>query len=436
MQIHILAFEGPDGYARAGGLASRVEGLSAALAALGLESHLWFVGDPGAPGHERREALHLHRWCQWLSAHHPGGVYDNEESKHADYSVSLPPFLMREQLEPYLLQGGRAIVLAEEWHTAQAVLHLHSLLQERGLRGQVSILWNANNLFGFERVPWEALRGAARITTVSRYMKQRMREWGVEALVVANGLPPDAFDEPDRVLVQGLRRQLRDRTLLTKIARWDPDKRWLGTIAIVAEMKAAGWRPLLVARGGAEEHGHEVLRAAAERGLRVVDRFVERPGEEALLEALAHTEDVDVVNLISFVDPLARRFLLRGADVVLANSEHEPFGLVGLETMAVGGVACTGCSGEDYVIPGHNALVQETDDPRELLELFRILRSRPSVEQRMRRDARSSARHYEWPRVVERVLLPRARLQAEPSTHQGPSRSPASLRTLRSLPRA
>jgi hypothetical protein len=49
------------------------------------------------------------------------------------------------------------------------------------------------------------------------------------------------------------------------------------------------------------------------------------------------------------------------ADAVFANSGHEPFGLVGLETMAAGGVACTGCSGEDYAIPGY--LVTHEDTP-------------------------------------------------------------------------
>jgi hypothetical protein len=49
--------------------------------------------------------------------------------------------------------------------------------------------------------------------------------------------------------------------------------------------------------------------------------------------------------------------LFSGSAAVLANSGREPFGLVGLETMAAGGVACTGSTGEDYVVPGQNALV-------------------------------------------------------------------------------
>jgi hypothetical protein len=40
MQFHILSFEGPDVYARAGGIASRITGLSEALAEPGAENML------------------------------------------------------------------------------------------------------------------------------------------------------------------------------------------------------------------------------------------------------------------------------------------------------------------------------------------------------------------------------------------------------------
>ena len=79
MQFHILSFEGHDPYACAGGLASRINGLVRTLAEVGFETHLWFVGDPQLSGHETQGQLHLHRWCQWISQYHPGGVYDGEE---------------------------------------------------------------------------------------------------------------------------------------------------------------------------------------------------------------------------------------------------------------------------------------------------------------------------------------------------------------------
>jgi hypothetical protein len=411
VQFHLLSFEGPDPYSRAGGLASRVEGLSEALASLGHETHLWFVGDPDLPGHESRGSLHLHRWCQWVSAYHRDGVYDGEWGKQAEYSASLPPFLLRDVLLPQLRRGGRAVVLAEEWQTVHAVLHLDWLLRYAGQRAPVTMFWNANNVFGFEKIPWDTLARAARITTVSRYMKQRMRDAGIDALAIPNGLPDDAFAPPDRALVGMLRCRFKDRIVLTKMARWDPDKRWLPTVGIVAELKSQGWRPLLVARGGHEAHGEEVLRSAWRQGLRVVERRTLRPGAADLMHVLADAGDADVVNLRSHVDPEARRALFRATDAVLANSGHEPFGLVGLETMAVGGLACTGCSGEDYAVPGRNALVLETDDPKEFIGLYEPLRRNPERERAIRRAGQITARHYGWREVVQRVLLPRLELQ-------------------------
>jgi glycosyltransferase involved in cell wall biosynthesis len=410
LQFHVLSFEGPDPYSRAGGLATRVEGLTETLAALGFETHLWFIGDPEAPGNEVRGVLRLHRWAQWLSRHHPGGVYDGELPKGAEYARTLPRHLMPKFLLPHFRRGGHAVILAEEWQTVDAVLHLDSLLRAAGVREQASILWNANNTFGFERIQWDRLSQAALVTTVSRYMKHRMSGEGVNPLVIPNGLTPDAFDPPDRPALAELRRRFRGRTVLAKMARWDPDKRWIAAVEIVAEMKRQAWRPLLIARGGTEPHGAEVIAAARDRGLKVIEREWKGPGVPGLMEALQDGSDADVVLLRSHVDPEARRMLFRGANAVLANSQHEPFGLVGLETMAAGGIACTGCSGEDYAIAGQNALVLETGDPREFVGLFKRLRSNPAEASALRRSGRSTAQRYAWPQVARGVLLPRIEL--------------------------
>ena len=92
---------------------------------------------------------------------------------------------------------------------------------------------------------------------------------------------------------------------------------------------------------------------------------------------------------------------------MLGNSGREPFGLVGLETMAAGGVACTGSTGEDYVIPGKNALVLETADPWEFVTLFRALRADPARDRALRRAGRATAEQFAWANVVKRLLLPR-----------------------------
>lgn len=413
MQFHILSFEGPDAYATVGGLATRVEGLTQALAVQGFPTHLWFVGDPELAGEETRGRLCLHRWSQWISRYHSGGVYDGEGQKSADYAASLPPYLLHETLLPHLIEGGHAVVLAEEWQTVDAVLHLDWLLRRAGRRHQVSIFWNANNTFGLEEIDWHRLRNAAEITTVSRYMNHRMRTWGLDPVVIPNGLAPDAFLPPDRAAVARLRAGLRGRTVITKMARWDPDKRWLATIGVVAEMKKRGWNPLLIARGGTEAHGAEVMEAASQAQLTVVERGSRKRGVRGFVDALTSVSDVDVVSLRSLVDPETRRVLFRAAHAVLANSSHEPFGLVGLETMAAGGIACTGCSGEDYVIPGQNALMLQSGDPREFLGLYGRLRDDPEHVSAMRRAGRRTAHHYAWPEVLRRNLLPRLDLLSE-----------------------
>jgi glycosyltransferase involved in cell wall biosynthesis len=107
------------------------------------------------------------------------------------------------------------------------------------------------------------------------------------------------------------------------------------------------------------------------------------------------------------VDPDARRTLFRAADAVLANSSHEPFGLVGLEAMAAGGLACTGCSGEDYAVPGHNAIVLQTNDPTEFGRLFSVVHGNRVLERSLRRAGRITAKQFVWSRIVEGSLLPR-----------------------------
>jgi ribosome-associated translation inhibitor RaiA len=78
--------------------------------------------------------------------------------------------------------------------------------------------------------------------------------------------------------------------------------------------------------------------------------------------------------------------------------------------MAVGGLACTGCSGEDYAIPGYNALVLETDDPQEFIGLYSQLRTNPALERAIRRAGSMTAKQYTWAHIIQRILVPRLQL--------------------------
>jgi ribosome-associated translation inhibitor RaiA len=150
-----------------------------------------------------------------------------------------------------------------------------------------------------------------------------------------------------------------------------------------------------------------VLATAAAQGLHVVERAMPYPGVRGLLHALEDLHTADIVSLRSPVDPASRQLLFHSSHAVLANSGREPFGLVGLETMAAGGVACTGCSGEDYAVPGRNALVLETNDPQEFLGVYSALRADPTWEQALRRAGRTTAQQYRWSEILRRVLWPR-----------------------------
>jgi glycosyltransferase involved in cell wall biosynthesis len=194
------------------------------------------------------------------------------------------------------------------------------------------------------------------------------------------------------------------------MARWDPDKSWLETVQIVVKLRELGKKPLLIARGGREPYGAAVMQEMRRAGLRIVERGFRGGDPRNMVEALADLGRADVVQLVTHVDPDSKRALFRASDVVLANSSHEPFGLVGLEAMAVGGIACTGFSGEDYAMPGRNALVLQTNSPAEFIGLYRQLETDREFEIALRRAGRATARHFAWPEVLRTNLVPRLEL--------------------------
>ena len=413
----VLSFEGPDGYARAGGLGVRVTELSRALADAGYPVHLVFVGDPALPGHEEliEGRLTLHRWCQWISAFHPEGVYAGEEGKWRDFSSSVVDFVVDELAIPAIQESRRVVVLSEEWHTAEALCRIGDRLSELGLRKNAVLLWNANNTMGFDRIDWPRLNFVTTITTVSRYMKHIMWTYGVDPLVIPNGIPSRWMDAPPDEPADCVRQRLGEGPLLVKVARWDPDKRWKLALETVAQLKDEDRPVRLVARGGLEAHGGEVLDHARALGLRVHDINVARPGVQEMACALAAADSADVLNITNFVAPEDLRILYRAADGVLANSGREPFGLVGLEAMAAGGTAFTGNTGEEYARHLENAVVLDTADPAEAAWYVTYLADRPGEQERLRSEARKTAGLFTWDRVLEQLLARIKVLAAAPA---------------------
>lgn len=403
----LLSFEGPDAYSQAGGLGIRISSLAETLAQQGFETHLFFIGDPALPGEEHRVdgRLILHRWCQWISAYRPGGVYDGEEVKLQDFTTSLPPYLLQHVLLPALAEGRIPIVLSEEWQTAEAAADIAESLETRGLRDRALMFWNANNSYSFERIDWWRLATTNTITAVSQYMRGILRARGIDALVVPNGIPQRLLAPVDRMAVRRVRGAMDGATMLFKMARWEWEKGWLQALDAVRLLRDRESRTVLVARaGGPSGEGAGITAEAHARGLKLVDLRDPRRLAEDLAAAVA--ADADVVAIRFGIDESTARVLYAAANGVLANSVSEPFGLVGLEAMAAGGVVFTGGTGEDYAVSGQNAVVLETLDPREIVERTECLAGGSTLSSRLRRAARATAVRYTW-NQVSRTLLGR-----------------------------
>jgi len=401
--VVLVSFEGPDRYSFVGGLATRMNDLAEALVARGHRVRHVFIGDPQLPALEERleGRLTLERWGQWISAHHPKDVYDGEAGKRADLTISLPAHLVEDIVAPAAAAGRSVAILFEDWQTADAAIATHLLLAARGLRSGATLLWNSNNTYGYEQIDFPALERAVAVTTVSRFMRaETVRLAGVDPQVLPNGiaeryLGPVATS--DRVLL----RAAFGCPTFVKVARFDPDKRWLWAIDAMAALRDEGRRARLLMRGSRSDYGDTVLARIGERGLRV-DRLV-LPADAPLRDVATaiHGSDAEIALLDFFIGEDVLRALYAAADGVLANSEKEPFGLVGLEVMASGGIAFVGRTGEDYAVPYGNSVVVQTDDPRELAAHLATLRGDPELSARVRAAGRETAARFAWPAVLD-----------------------------------
>jgi glycosyltransferase involved in cell wall biosynthesis len=409
-QFVLLCFEGPDVYSTAGGLGTRVTELSEALAIQGYKTQLVFIGDPYKPATELRVdgRLTLQRWGQWLSKYYPNGVYDGEEAKLTDFNDSIPYYIYYEIMRPAVAEGKTVVIMGEDWHTAEVMCRISDLLHWYGVRQKAVLLWNLNSLMSLYRINWGRLNYVTTLCTVSKYMKHKMWDLGVNPLVIPNGIPSRHLTPVEHSDVERLRsiaqRGDPNRLFLFKIGRFDPDKRWLMAIEAVARLKHSGHPVTLFVRGGIEPHGAEVLHRAYQLGLSIQDVVAKRPNLQECFEAIENAGTSDIYNLRFFLPEEFVRTTYAAADATLANSGHEPFGLVALEVMAARGLAVTGSTGEDYAISLENALVTETEDPDEIVGYLLYLQRHPEEQKRIRHAGMQTAKQFLWSQVIENLV--------------------------------
>jgi glycosyltransferase involved in cell wall biosynthesis len=192
--------------------------------------------------------------------------------------------------------------------------------------------------------------------------------------------------------------------MLFKVGRFDLAKRWLIAVEAAAQLKAEGHRIVFPMIGGIEPHGAEVLARAHELGLSIT-HVTEQPESWAgLLQTLRRTPSADIYNLRFYVSQEILRPFYASADGVLANSGHEPFGLVGLEAMAAGGLVFTGTTGEEYTLGGQCAIALDTDSPEEIVSHLLTIRDNPGQDEAMRKAARDRAADFTWEQVTKILL--------------------------------
>lgn len=121
------------------------------------------------------------------------------------------------------------------------------------------------------------------------------------------------------------------------------------------------------------------------------------------MQLMRDAGEADIYNLRFFVPTEFVRACYAAADATLANSGHEPFGLVGLEVMAAEGVAFTGSTGEDYAVSFENAVALETDDPDEIVGYLLHMQQHPEERDKIRAAGKRTASEFTWEEVLDNL---------------------------------
>jgi hypothetical protein len=80
---------------------------------------------------------------------------------------------------PAIAQRRHLVVLAEDWQTAEALIRLSDELRSWTAL-QFNLIMECQQFDRLEHIDWPRLSFVSTLTTVSRYMKQIMRTYGLD----------------------------------------------------------------------------------------------------------------------------------------------------------------------------------------------------------------------------------------------------------------
>jgi GT2 family glycosyltransferase/glycosyltransferase involved in cell wall biosynthesis len=203
----------------------------------------------------------------------------------------------------------------------------------------------------------DSYRPEFRYMTISSWNRERLRELGLDAVLIPPGIDLECFRErpeverrEDMVLALGRTNPLKNLPLTVEAWRALPEPR--------PELCMFGIEPEL----------------ATEEGM----RYIEQPSDEEVGE------------------------LFSQATVFIQTSTHEGFCLPALESMATGGaVVCTDAHGNrDFCEDGENCLMPEASREAVSAALARLLGD-PELRERVGRAGVEKAQEYAWERRID-----------------------------------
>jgi glycogen(starch) synthase len=383
MRVLMLSWEFPPRLV--GGLGRHVDALTRALVAAGHEVHVISRSHPDAPAEERHGSLHVTR----VDASPPLVPFDDLVPWVLAFNTSVMAAATR------VLRTHRIDVIhAHDWLVASAAIGLAGAFDlplvatmhatEFG-RHQGHLPGPMNRLIhGIEG--W-FVEHADRTIVCSTYMHEQVRSlFGVPAdriETIPNGVAVDEL-EPPAEEVRALRATLADdgTHLVLFAGRLEYEK---GVQTVLHALER------LVDRVGAVRFLIAGVGTYSDELRRLVDEL-----------GLGHR-----VHFTGFLEERALRLHYAAADVAVAPSLYEPFGLVATEAMACGTpVVVSDTGGLREIVVGGTGLTFPPQDAEQFADRIAEILTDADLAARLVARGRERIRaHYDWTDVAERTVL-------------------------------
>ncbi len=407
MRILLLSWEYPPRVV--GGLGRHVGALSRNLAAQGHDVHVVTRGhDDDLPGDEHVDGVHV--------------VRVGETAPRLDFATQLVPWVLafnnRVQAAAHRLvreQGPFDVVHAHDWLVASAaagikdawdlplVATVHAT--EYG-RHQGWLPGPMNKLI--HQIEWWLTYEARRVITCSRYMHDQVADIFAKPTdtidVVPNGVDVDDFALPDDE-VAAFRRDLAppDTNVVLFAGRLEYEKGVQTVLDALHDLRErVGPTEFLIA--GVGTYSDELRRKVDELGLQEHVRFT------------------------GFLEDHELRLHYAAADVAVAPSIYEPFGLVAVEAMACGTPVVVGDTGGlREVVSGGHGLTFTPQDAEHLTDvLARVLSDGQLAAELTARGRERILARYDWAEVARATVEVHEQAIAEEQALRGttPDRTP------------